>query len=489
MIELNDYHPTGKVGARAWLVYSLAGIPLAVALGYGLAWAQALASGFIASTICVFLAAVVIGVAFAVLAEQAHSRSTRLNTGMAVVLLLCLLAMRWWRSEVTDDAGLSYLITHASISEWAAPAVGAIFEALVVGFIAIFMMRNQPLTPYSESTHKWAIKGFSGELWADSASASQVQDGLQANGAECLLNMVAAAQFGAAPVASMWRTVEVQGYWVEADAAARWLTVKVKTHQRDSDGKIKTQEEDVLKHGLVSAADYVAIQAILDGAATPQEESTAPASTSEEPPTPTVLQPAVTALEAEQYSVCVSLAQAHCQHPDRQTQVDAWRLCGLAFSRMNKWDQAFDHFHHLFELEPTTLNALQLATTSVMSGELTRGEAWFVKAIELNEQEAAMPPARLRTAYLSALENAGEFEATLPHLEWLARGYAAMQITDDHFVWSRGFPFLAEFLSKSQSLLSNVLPGKELRTWYEQMNGELDSQGQEKLQSHLAGLH
>ena len=38
MIELNDYHPTGKVGARAWFVYSLAGISPAGALGYGLAW-------------------------------------------------------------------------------------------------------------------------------------------------------------------------------------------------------------------------------------------------------------------------------------------------------------------------------------------------------------------------------------------------------------------------------------------------------------------
>ena len=116
MKEMTIYHPNGKLGARACFVYLLVGIPLAGALGYGLAWAQALASGFIASTICAFLAAVVIGVAFAVLAEQAHSRSMRLNTVAALVLLFCLLAMRWWRAEVTEEAGLSYLITHATLS-------------------------------------------------------------------------------------------------------------------------------------------------------------------------------------------------------------------------------------------------------------------------------------------------------------------------------------------------------------------------------------
>ena len=144
--------------------------------------------------------------------------------------------------------------------------------------------------------------------------------------------MVPAAQFGAAPVASMWRTVEVQGYWVEADAAARWLTVKVKTHQRDSDGKIKTQEDDVPQAwATVSAADYIAIQAILDGAATPQEESTA--RYRQVKSLPYANSPAARGDGTGGRAIrrFVRLMQAHCQHPDRQTQVDAWRLCGLAF--------------------------------------------------------------------------------------------------------------------------------------------------------------
>lgn len=488
-MHLTTYRPNGVAGARAWLVFVLMGVSLAGALGYGLAWAQALSSGIIMSTICVFLAAVVIGVAFAVLAEQSHSRNVNINTAVAVVLMSSLLVVRWWGAGIMTQPELYDLIMQAPISDWWSEAIGAILEAIVVGFIAVFMMRNQALTPYSESNKKWAIKGFSGELWADSASVSEVQNGLQADGVGYLLDMIPAAHLGAAPVASMWRTIEVQGYWVEADTAARWLTIKVKTHQRDSDGKIKTQEEDVLKNGVVLHEDYEAVRSILDdaGAQQAKSESQQPTSSSE-PITPTVLQPAVTALEAEQFSVCVSLAQAHCQHPDRQTQADAWRLCALALSRMNKWDQAFDHFHHLFELEPSVLNALQLATTSVMSGELTRGEAWFAKSIELNEQELAMPPARLRTAYLSALENAGEFEATQLHLDWLAQGYVAMRITDDHFVWSKGFPFFAEFLAKSHSLLSNVLPELELRAWYDRMNGLLDEQGQEKLQLHLLNV-
>lgn len=163
-------------------------------------------------------------------------------------------------------------------------------------------------------------------------------------------------------------------------------------------------------------------------------------------------------------------------------------MCGVSLSRLSRWHEAFDHYHHLFELEDNAFNALQLATTSVMAGELLRGEAWFAKAVELNTQDSEMPPARLRTVYLSALENAGEYEASAPHLDWLAQGYMAMRITDDTFVWARGFPFFAEFLRKSQHLLSHALQGQDLKAWYERMAESLDEEGRAMVATHVTTI-
>lgn len=491
MQEINTYQPSGRIGVRAMAVNALVGLPVAAGLGYALAWAQSHADGWLASSICVFLATVVVSVLFGIVAEQSHSRNVRANTVAAVALLACLFAVRWWRAEAMPDEALVSLIFSAPVDAWAASLTGAVLEALVVSSLALVMYCNQARTPYSEASRCWAQKGMEGELWAGSASADQVRANLQQHGLHALLAMWPAGELGA-PVAALWRTVVVIGHRVASDEHARWLTIKVRTHERNEEGKIRSRGEDVVEHWAVTADDYLAVQQLLEKAGPPAAEATAQGAdtaadeSASAPATPTVLQPAVTALEAEQYAACYTLAQAHCHHPDPQTQADAWRLCALAKSRMGDWPVAFDAYHHLHALEPSAFNALQLATSSVMAGELARGEAWFARALELSNEQSEMPPARMRTAYLSALEQAGEFDAVLPHLDWLAQGYMAMGLTDDHHVWMRGFPFFSEFLGKSRQLLAHVLSETELRAWYERMIDQLDERGREMLQQHLA---
>jgi hypothetical protein len=467
-----------------------AGLPLAAALGYGLAWAQSHAHGAIASVICAALAALLTGIVFISLADQARSRNVLANTLAASALLICLFAVRWWRAEQLPGEALWSLMQAAPASAWFADLLGALLEAVALGAVAMIMVRSQARAPFSDAAHQWAIKSMQGELWAGSASGPQVLAGLQAQGVSLLLSMPRAAEYAAAPIASVWRTVEVLGHWVEADEPSRWLTVKVKTHERTDAGKIKVSSDNVVEYWAVSSDEYLAVNHVLEGTATPlaQPEPEQPGAEDDARPTPIELEPALAAMQAEQYGVCVSLAQAHCQHPDEAVRADAWRMCAMSLSRMSQWPEAFRHYHQLFELEANAFNALQLATTSVMAGELTRGEAWFAKAVELNAQGHEMPAARLRTAYLSALKNAGEFEAATHHLDWLAQGYMAMRITDDHFVWTRGFPFFSEFLAQSQHLLSHAMPGADMRAWYARMAEALDEDGRRLLSQHVAAL-
>ena len=104
MKELTTYLPSGLIGARAVRVATFVGLPAAAALGWGLAWAQSLAHGAVASSICAVLAALVAGVVFALVADHARSRSVRANTLGALALLACLLLVRWWRAETDHPA-------------------------------------------------------------------------------------------------------------------------------------------------------------------------------------------------------------------------------------------------------------------------------------------------------------------------------------------------------------------------------------------------
>src|SRR5690606_4778954 len=202
--------------------------------------------------------------------------------------------------------------------------------------------------------------------------------------------------------------------------------------ERTDSGSIKSTDVPLAESWPVAADDYDILRT---RATTPYDISreaaeapaaqtpAAPPANPSDTPTPAELEPAIAALEAGNHAAALTMALPHCQHPDAPVRNDAHRLAALCLSRLERWPEAFEHYYALFEHEPSAFNALQLATSSVMAGELLRGQAWFEKADDLNQAARAMAPVELRTGFLSALRQAGEHEACLPHLEWMAGMY------------------------------------------------------------------
>jgi hypothetical protein len=168
MKELTTYLPSGLIGARALLVATFVGLPAAATLGWGLAWAQSLAHGAVASSICAVLAALVSGVVFALVADHARSRSVRANTLGALALLACLLLVRWWRAEGLPGEALWSVMASSPVSSWFSDAMGAVLEAFMLGVLTLFLSRTQARQPFSESAQQWAVKDMEGELWGES---------------------------------------------------------------------------------------------------------------------------------------------------------------------------------------------------------------------------------------------------------------------------------------------------------------------------------
>lgn len=134
------------------------------------------------------------------------------------------------------------------------------------------------------------------------------------------------------------------------------------------------------------------------------------------------------------------------------------------------------------------MNAVQLASTSVMCGELARGQVWFERASELNSETNSVPWPTMHMNFLSALADKGELVAGMPHVEWLKRMYEAMRTTDDHFVFMRGMPFLGVFLEKSLPFLRASKSEPEVLACYYSMREHLDPEGQAKLDEWTSSL-
>jgi hypothetical protein len=195
------------------------------------------------------------------------------------------------------------------------------------------------------------------------------------------------------------------------------------------------------------------------------------------------LAPALKAYQQGQHEAAIAAAAPYA---DRHA--DANRLCALAYSDMRRYPEAFPYWLALFEQEPSAHNALQLATTSVMCGELDRGAAWLMKFDEVNEQTHEMSSVTARTQFISSLTQSGHMAEALPYLVWLRDVYAHVRITDSHFLYMRGIPFFPSFLENSLPILKANLSNEAVVEWYGALSGQLDEEGEAQLGQWLQSL-
>ncbi|GAA5787046.1 hypothetical protein [Chitiniphilus shinanonensis] len=201
---------------------------------------------------------------------------------------------------------------------------------------------------------------------------------------------------------------------------------------------------------------------------------------------PPELAAAIAALQAEDMPAVLRLATPQLDAANPAVRADAQRLCALAQSRLGDWPAASGHWQALFALEPTAHNALQVATTSVMCGEIERGEQWFRQSGELNASSQDTNPIQAHISFLTALCNVGRHADALPYLGWIRDVYRRLHITDDTFLHLRGVPFLSVFLENSWPVLHAALDAPAIEAWYGELIADLDEDGAQRARHWLA---
>ncbi|MGQ5525507.1 hypothetical protein ACUHMQ_19940 [Chitinimonas sp. PSY-7] len=507
---LPTYIPSGRVSLRVLPWLFLLGIPGTAINGWGYAVTLEQKPPFWVAPFLMLIFILCCNLVNSTVFEKGHSRSVRFNTIIAALLCVFAFWVRWVATfKAIDNASATEFATSGPIT-WASmlwtlattdaandpnqfgPIVRCIIWLLEFAAAMLFcqiIARASTRTPYSEAIRAWAKSGTKGELYWEGGNVEDLAKHLEQNGAAALLAMQKANELQANIVASTWWTIALEGLQVEPDPAARWLKLEHVEQRRNDKGGISTKRHTLVEAWQISDAEYKAIFIHLGISLVPLAANKPVQDENAERPTPVELQTALAAYQAGNPSSAITVATAHCQHPDPAVQADALRLCALSHCDMAQWDQAFAKFHSLFPLEQTAHNALQLATTSVMSGELLRGQAWLDKAIELNTKTHEVPVVTLRTGYISALEKSGNLEAALPHLNWVADVYRSLVNTDAQFLWTRGLPLFSTFLDKSLPILRASLSDAEITAWYNQVRDDVDPAGKDALDQHLQKLH
>jgi hypothetical protein len=165
---------------------------------------------------------------------------------------------------------------------------------------------------------------------------------------------------------------------------------------------------------------------------------------------------------------------------------DALRICALATARLARWPESLCYWDRLFTLEPCAHNALQVATSAVMAGDIRGGEAWLASARDLNKASREMPALAMLTNFVTALADCGQWGAALPYLDEIKGFYLASGVTDPTYLFVRGMPSFGVFLDKSAAIIDATLGPARAPAWYLAMLPRLDDAGARQLNDWLA---
>jgi len=204
-----------------------------------------------------------------------------------------------------------------------------------------------------------------------------------------------------------------------------------------------------------------------------------------ERPVPPELAPALAHLQNGAHARALEAASPHIESDDAEVRTDALRICALACSNLERWAEAVGYWHRLFEHEGSAHNALQIATSCVMAGQLAAGIDWVEQAAALNTQLREGPIMQIWTGFVSALGRAGQERAALPYLDKIRQVYAEVGTTDSTILYMNRIPFFSAFLGNSWPLLRAALGAEQGRRWYEALLPSLDANGQQELSAFL----
>lgn len=200
---------------------------------------------------------------------------------------------------------------------------------------------------------------------------------------------------------------------------------------------------------------------------------------------PPELARAIHLLDAQQFDGVLDAAAPYITAERSDLRLDANRLCALATARLGRWPQSLDYWKALFDDECTAHNALQIATSSAMSGNMADAEQWMKKTREINEETRELSGMQILTNYVTALGQAGQANAALPYLEDIREIYVQVKSTDPTHLYMSRLPLFHVFLNNSAPVVRAALGPDKSRDWYLWMLPHLDEHGKVTLNDWL----
>ena len=192
------------------------------------------------------------------------------------------------------------------------------------------------------------------------------------------------------------------------------------------------------------------------------------------------------ALETNEPDRGVALAAPYMESADQELAADAKKIFALVRFRRNDYEGALLLFWDVVAVNDDSGNWFNVATAATLGGNIEVGREAFEHALTAQQQrpnpeELSIP--FMRQYYACALRDRGEFFRSLEQIEELRSIYEQLRITDDHFVYLRGVPFLAHTMDVAVDVFRGLGESFIWSDWLDSFAERLDAEGREYLES------
>ncbi|MEO5931736.1 MAG: hypothetical protein ABIR47_17510 [Candidatus Kapaibacterium sp.] len=185
-------------------------------------------------------------------------------------------------------------------------------------------------------------------------------------------------------------------------------------------------------------------------------------------------------LAGEDYVGAIKVVASHLKSDDQARRTEASKIAGLAYFSLGEYPKALKHLALVAEGSSDAGDWFNVLTSATMAGEIERGERAMAMAIKCQTdsgytQQPSIPFIRLY--YTHALCDVEEFERAFLQLQELAALYSSLGITDTHFLYTRGIPFLSNTMIAAARVFKGLGNAFDSAGWLERFAETLDVEG------------
>jgi hypothetical protein len=189
------------------------------------------------------------------------------------------------------------------------------------------------------------------------------------------------------------------------------------------------------------------------------------------------------ALQEGRYDQALRHGTKYLESENPEVREAAHFMVGMSYFRQNKFRDAIPYFQLIVgDGNGGGLNdSFNLVMAATLSGQHDLGRDAFEKFLTRVQKEGnsenGMSILLAHLYYGMALADAGDPEAAYEQLETLRPYYEKAKITDDHFLWQRGIPFLAQFIQLAEKIIASGRPPINWKQWAKNFAEKLDEEG------------